>query len=127
MTIGGPYLGSTKSVRSNMGGDPGYMDKWLGHDVGINYYCQNKAINSGSSGLDLYPKDTFFRFAQEPWMADIHKRIQMEEEYLKTRIIPNEEFPLDWFPSPSENCTKGFGSRPDSCLTGLSDMTKPFI
>ena len=51
----------------------------------------------------------------------------MEQEFLKTKTIPNDEFPLDWFPHPSNNCTKGFGARPDNCITGLSDMTKPFI
>ena len=39
MTVGGPYLGSSKAVRSLLGGDPSYMDKYLGHDVGVNYYC----------------------------------------------------------------------------------------
>jgi hypothetical protein len=82
--MGGPYLGSTKVLRSNLGGDPSYLDKWLGHDVGINYYCQNKAINSGSSGADLYPKDSFFRFVNEPWMKDIIDRINYEKEFLQT-------------------------------------------
>ena len=68
MTFGAPYLGTSKAVRANLGGDPGYLAHHLGRDVGINYYCQNKAINTGSSGMDLYPKDAFIRFSKEPWM-----------------------------------------------------------
>jgi hypothetical protein len=49
MTFGTPFLGSTKVLRSNLGGDPGYLSTFLGLNVGINYYCQNKAINTMSS------------------------------------------------------------------------------
>lgn len=59
ITFGAPYLGTSKAIRSNLGGDPGYLSHYLGVDVGMNYYCQNKAINTGSSGMDLYPRDTF--------------------------------------------------------------------
>lgn len=127
MTVGGPFLGSTKVVRSTLGGDPGYLDKFLGQDLGINYYCQNLAINSQSSTIDIYPKDTYFKFKNAPWMQELQQRIKYEEAYLLNKTDDKTTVPMDWFPSPKEKCTIGFKERPDNCLTLLSDMTKPFL
>lgn len=44
------------------------MFKVLGLDAGINYYAQQKMAITSSSIVDLYPKDTFFRFRNEEWM-----------------------------------------------------------
>lgn len=38
MTMGAPYLGSSKAVRAHLGGDPSFLDTFLGLTVGINYY-----------------------------------------------------------------------------------------
>jgi hypothetical protein len=39
LTIGGPFLGTTIALTSNLGGDPGYLSHYFGLEVGINYYC----------------------------------------------------------------------------------------
>jgi len=68
MTMGAPYLGSSKAIRAHLGGDPSFLDTFLGKTVGINYYNQNKVINSASSQVDIYPKDTFNIFKDLEWM-----------------------------------------------------------
>lgn len=49
MTMGAPYLGSSKAVRAHVGGDPSFLDTFLYMSVGINFYNQNRAINTASS------------------------------------------------------------------------------
>lgn len=127
MTMGGPYLGSSKAMRQNLGGDPSYLDHFLGHDLGINYYCQNKATNSAGSGVDLYPRDTYFRFQNEPWMQEILSRIKFEKQYLTGEKPDMTTIPLDWFPGPDHNCSAGFEGRRSECLTLLEDLRVPFL
>ncbi|CAK70541.1 unnamed protein product (macronuclear) [Paramecium tetraurelia] len=124
MTMGAPYLGSSKAIRAHLGGDPSFLDTFLGMTVGINYFNQNKAINSASSQVDIYPKLTFFQYQNEPWMQEILKRIQQEKEFIENKT--NNVTALSWFPNPKELCTN-LTDFQSACLIHMQDLKEYFI
>ncbi|CAD8144058.1 unnamed protein product [Paramecium octaurelia] len=78
VTMVGPLLWATKSFKPQVGGDDCYMFKVLSIDAGINWYAQRKMSSTSSSVVDLYPKDTYFRFRSETWMQQILDRIKWD-------------------------------------------------
>lgn len=76
------------------------MFKVLSIDAGINWYAQRKMSRTSSSVVDLYPKDTYFRFRTETWMQQILDRIKWDKEFLSTGKRPSRPNPLNWFPEP---------------------------
>lgn len=68
MAIGGPLLGATKTFKPSFGGDDSYLINLLVMNTGLNLYSQQKMVYTASSVVDLYPKDAFIRFRNEPWM-----------------------------------------------------------
>ncbi|CAD8054511.1 unnamed protein product [Paramecium primaurelia] len=124
MTMGAPYLGSSKAIRAHLGGDPSFLDTFLGMTVGINYFNQNKAINSASSQVDIYPKLAFFQYQNEPWMQEILKRIQQEKDFIEKKT--NNVTALSWFPNPNELCTNLTDFKSE-CLIHLQDLKEHFI
>ena len=50
-------------------------------------------------------------------------RIKYEQNYQDGFPMNKEAIPMDWFPSPNKNCTTGFSTRPNECLTHVTDLT----
>lgn len=82
---------------------------------------------SAPSIVDLYPKDTFTRFRNQPWMKDLLKRMDLDAEYLSSGNFPTTNVPLSWFPTPDKTCGASFSDRPDSCLLMMSDLAESYL
>jgi hypothetical protein len=103
---------------------------YLSQFYGMDFFNQKFMIGSSSSTQDLVPKDTFYRFRDEPWMKDLLKRIELEtafnpstekgQEYWDT--VDPQMVPYPFFPIPSETCFTGFTDRPKQCMTGITDL-----
>ncbi|CAK71497.1 unnamed protein product (macronuclear) [Paramecium tetraurelia] len=127
VTMAGPLLGATKTFKPQVGGDDSYMFKVLSIDAGINWYAQRKMSRTSSSVVDLYPKDTYFRFRTETWMQQILDRIKWDKEFLSTGKRPSRPNPLNWFPEPDQICGADFEERSNHCQLLMSDMSEHFL
>ncbi|CAD8105005.1 unnamed protein product [Paramecium sonneborni] len=127
VTIAGPLLGATKTFKPQVGGDDSFMFKVLILDAGINWYAQRKMARTSASIVDLYPKDTFTRFRDEPWMQEILDRMQWDKEFISTGKRPSRPNPLSWFPEPSEICGADFADRSNHCQLLMHDMSEHFL
>lgn len=79
IAAGPPFLGAPKVLINMLGGDPDYLKKILGKQIGMNFYSQYKLITSCSSSFDLLPRDIFSDFKEKEWTAEILKRIEYED------------------------------------------------
>ncbi|CAD8112423.1 unnamed protein product [Paramecium sonneborni] len=126
VTIAGPLLGATKTLKPQIGGDDSFMFKAL--DGGINWYAQRKMSRTSASIVDLYPKDTFIRFRDEPWMKEILDRMEWDKEFISTGKRPSRPNPLSWFPEPSDEvCGADFADRSNHCQLLIHDMSEHFL
>jgi len=115
-----PLAGAPKATKIAIGGDYEFM--W--HQWGLNFYGQKKIISGEESIIDLQPKDTFIRYANQTWMKELMQRIELEDNYsIYTpegrakweELSRSGNYPFNWFPSPLENCTQGFTQRMNHC------------
>lgn len=83
--------------------------------------------HTASSIVDLYPKDTFIRFRNEPWMVELLQRMEADAEFLRSGKFPTSNVPLPWFPTPNSKCGADFTDRPNNCLLLMSDLKDHFL
>ena len=121
VSIASALLGAPKAVRALLGGNPDYSY----YGVGLDFDFEKKLMKGSASSFDIIPKDTYERFAEEPWMKDWAERHQMEtlhkdsaqerKGYWENIEEEEQDYPYKWFPTPLKNCSKGFTDRPDYC------------
>jgi hypothetical protein len=99
-----PYLGAPSAMRNEMGGNPEIIKKVFGHEyVGLQFRSQMELLTSNPSNFDLYPKDTFFRFADAPWMKQIQERIKYENDPKAYKAEKGEsQIPFSFLPESEE-------------------------
>jgi len=71
IAAGPPFLGAPKVLINMLGGDPDYLKKVLGKEIGMNFYSQYKLISACSSSFDLLPRDIFSDFKGQNWTEEI--------------------------------------------------------
>jgi len=80
VAAGPPFLGAPKVLINMLGGDPDYLKKILGKEIGMNFYSQYKLISACSSSFDLLPRDIFSDFKNQEWTKEILNRIDYENK-----------------------------------------------
>ena len=70
-----PWFGTVSAIRNMLYGDPSYFTKSL-LNTGINKYAQMKFSTVSGSTYDLFLRDAFKIYRDEPWMKDILARIK---------------------------------------------------
>eukprot|EP00331_Platyophrya_macrostoma_P032674 CAMPEP_0176457938 /NCGR_PEP_ID=MMETSP0127-20121128/32266_1 /TAXON_ID=938130 /ORGANISM="Platyophrya macrostoma, Strain WH" /LENGTH=658 /DNA_ID=CAMNT_0017848353 /DNA_START=140 /DNA_END=2116 /DNA_ORIENTATION=- len=130
VAAGAPYGGASKPTRFMLGGNTEFVFE---NFIGFQFYNQRSIMGASSSGFDLIPKDTFFRFKNEPWMIELIERVNLESEYPPDTKRGQEfwknykntsDIPLSFFPTPAEKCFSGLTERPEACMTLVTDLTK---
>lgn len=127
-SIAAPFAGAAKTIRLVMGGESAFLSSW---GVGIDFYSQQHVISASSSTQDLLPSNVFNQFRNEPWMAELLKRIELDKKYPGNttegaefwKNAKTEDIPYSFFPTPSNICFEGFSDRPKECIVGISDLS----
>lgn len=124
VAVTAPLGGASKPLRLLFGGDKNLMLKNL---VGFKFFNQKSFLGGASSGYDLLPRDTFYRFRNQPWMKELLERIRLENtvspyDVKGYQFWKKNDVPYSFFPNPTEMCFEDFTQRPEQCKTLITDL-----
>ena len=99
MSIAPPFLGATKVPKLLLSGNDDFIT--LGGYFGFHFSASVKTISNQASVFELFAKDFYRLYEEEPWFEHVKKRIEYEKKFPN---IPYYNSGIDFWPRKGATC-----------------------